>query len=410
MTTDGHRIFVAIFAICCLVGCRPAPIATYATFAPPAIEYVPATGTDNAFDGYALAAEGAQEAAGKYLSRASFTLGERQAAQKLLQPFTGRIAGAAKEPCEFEFSPRAPFVAVRYDRGWRLLGLCLYWNIQDAAAAGDFDRAVSYTVLATRFGFDLTGGGAIDASTGLHIADDARKALALYLDRLSPEQLRALEDGLKAALLRKAPVTQTIGHEKADMMAIVQSIQEHFRDGTLDQIEQAFGPDSREPISYLKDLQPTDPKRIRFFKGLAEYADSVASYADKLAATPVVNRAKIPGPDVPVDRAWRRLAKYVVRAPLPLVEINDVTLARTRLFVIEAELTRRRKLHMPLPPDLSGFTTPISIDPYTGTQFIYRTNGEDYLVYSVGKDGLDNAGQTDSAFLQPDLRLERPVP
>ncbi len=411
MTREGHRLFLVFSSIVCLAGCHSAPIAEYAKFAEPANSYVPASGSENAFDLYAQTADSVERVAGKHLTRVWFTPGQKQDAQKLLEPYVHKVEAAERHACNFQFSPKGPFDRTRYQRGWRLIGWCFYWDIQDACAAGDFDKAVRTTVLATRFGFDLTGGGAVDASTGLHIVDDARKALAYYLGRLSPSQLRALEEGVKAAINGKPPISQTISNERSDTMQAIQTLQEQYRDGKLDRFVDEFGSDVREPISYLKDLQPTDPKRAQFFKSFADYADENVAYAKKLAETPAIGRDKVVKPVMPTDHPWRRLAKYFVHAPIPLIKLNDITTARTRLLIIEAELTRRQKLHMGLPNDLSGFLPSITIDPYTGNPMIYVSDHvDDYKVYSVGADCVDNGGQTDSAFLQPDLKLERPIP
>lgn len=407
MAMEGHRLVLACLALGGLAGCRSAPVPELPTYGPVEARYAPATGTDNAFDGYALAALAVEGLAGRDLSRVSFTPEQRLSEQKRCEPYVRQIARAATRSCRFEFTPRGTFDPVPYARGWRLLGDCLCWDLQQAVVANSLDRAVSDAILATRFGFDLTGGGAVEATVGLHIVDDARRALLPALDRLSAKQLRTLESGLKGALERRPPISQAIDNERADTHQAIQDLQDHARGGTLASFETAFGPDVREPIEYLQNLGPDDPKRAEFFKTLAEYTDALDAYAARIAGLPAVVREKVAAPPLPSNRAWRRLAKYVALAPLPLLRIDDVTLARTRLFVIVAELERRRKLGMPLPASLGGFSKPLSIDPYTGAPFIYRTDGEDFKVYSVGQDGLDNAGQTDAAFLEPDLTLER---
>ncbi len=49
----------------------------------------------------------------------------------------------------------------------------------------------------------------------------------------------------------------------------------------------------------------------------------------------------------------------------------------------------------PLVPD---YLSQLPIDPHSGRPFIYRPDGGDFLLYSVGKDGIDNGGQfTNSA-------------
>jgi hypothetical protein len=410
MTREGHRTLIALSAAIWLAGCHSGQVASYPTFAPPVAVYTAVTGSSNAYDSYVRVAEQVESAATKHLKRVSFTAGQRAAAQKLLEPYVREIATATRHECQFEFTPRDPLKPPPYQRGWRLLGECLQWDVLAACTAGQFDRAVDDTLVATKFGFDLSGGGAVDASTGLHIADDVRRALAPYLDKLSATQLRHLEEGLKAALARKPAITQTLSNEGRNMMQAIQTLQESYRTNRLDDFLSAFGPDAREPINYLKELEPLDSKRAAFFSSLANYAQAVEKNSEELAKAPQVARAKMAGPSVAPDHNWKRLAKYIVGAPLPLLKINDLTTARTRLFVIESELWRRRKLHMALPADLTGFSETLAVDPYSGSSFIYRVNGMDYMVYSVGKDGLDNAGQTDSAFLQPDLKLERQNP
>jgi len=37
------------------------------------------------------------------------------------------------------------------------------------------------------------------------------------------------------------------------------------------------------------------------------------------------------------------------------------------------------------------------IDPHTGRPFIYRPGSDEFLLYSVGKDGIDNGGRFTNA-------------
>jgi hypothetical protein len=88
--------------------------------------------------------------------------------------------------------------------------------------------------------------------------------------------------------------------------------------------------------------------------------------------------------------------------------MEDSTLARTRLLIIEATILQKVKSGDSAPKDLSEFPAPIRTDPYSGDQFIYRADGKDYRVYSVGADFRDDGGETDwDTYSTPDLKLER---
>ncbi len=90
----------------------------------------------------------------------------------------------------------------------------------------------------------------------------------------------------------------------------------------------------------------------------------------------------------------------------PLLKIQDSTVARTRLAILTCEILKDVKTNQAAPKDLSGFSKDLSLDPYTGRNFAYRSSGPIFEVYSLGADGIDNAGDTDESFFAPDLRLE----
>ncbi len=407
MAREGHYRLWALLILPVVEGCHSRPPVTYPEYAPAPVAYAPASGSGNGFDAYAMAALDAERDGGRYLTLVSFYPKQKENAMALVQPDIAQIARATELPFKFQFAARAPFTPAPYQKGWRLIGRSLVWQIQDACKSGDFDKAVATTVLTTRFGFNLTGGSAVDASMGFVIADQARQSLAPNLGKLSPVQLQKLSSGLVDALAKKPPILNAIENETANMKVAVQALQDAYRNDGLQIYTKNLGLDVREPIGYLKDLQPEDPKRQKFFDSLAEYVTAMSDYAKKLATVPASARASMMPPKMPPDHPWRRLAKYIVRTPLPLPDMDDATVARTRLMIIESELIRRRQLHMELPADLKGFSAPINVDPYTGRPFIYHAEGSDYTVYSVGVDGIDNAGQTDATFTTPDLKLER---
>ncbi len=180
------------------------------------------------------------------------------------------VMAAAGKPCDFQFVPHKPFQAVPFQAGWRLIGRAIEWQVEDGCQAADFDKAVRAAVAGTRFGFDLTGGGATDVSLGLSIADDVRKAIAPYLPKMSPAQLDTLAQGLKAALTSKPPISKTIGNERQNMLTAIQFLQDSLKSGDLKVVQKNLGTDVDEAVKYLGSLRDNAHKRSAYFDDLAK--------------------------------------------------------------------------------------------------------------------------------------------
>jgi len=108
------------------------------------------------------------------------------------------------------------------------------------------------------------------------------------------------------------------------------------------------------------------------------------------------------------QRPWKRFAMAFFGIGKPILAMNDATCARTQLLILECVLMSRAKSDGRTPDDLRGFTRSLTIDPYSGQPFVYRTDGKSYRLYSVGSDLVDDNGDTDESFSKPDLTLEKP--
>jgi hypothetical protein len=106
------------------------------------------------------------------------------------------------------------------------------------------------------------------------------------------------------------------------------------------------------------------------------------------------------------ERPWKHFGRHFFLAADPLLALNDQTLARTRLLILNAELIKAFKLKAAYPTSLAAFDPAIKTDPYTGADFRYRSDGTDCSVYSVGANLRDDGGETDESFTTPDLKLE----
>lgn len=364
----------------------------------------------NAFTTYQMVAKKLMLTGGKSLGRVSFHPAQKRAAIEVVEPYIGKIESAMPFPCVFDYQPRTPFSTDFEQMSWDLLGKVLVWKAQDAIIQKDWDAAIRGVTNASKFGFDLMHGNAADASLGFSIADGARKSIAPHLGELSPKQLSRLSQGIKKSLDLNESLENAIANEWLDALCGLQWLQDNYRDGQFRVLSAVFGPEGEDAINYLKNLPTDDPKRADYFESFRAYIQVSMEYADKIADLPVAKRAALTPPELPKNRPWRRLAKYFVKSPLVLVRLRDSTLARTRLLIIEAELTRLRKLKVPMPKTLDGFSANWAMDPFSGRKFGFQSDQIDtYRVYSVGSDLVDNNGQTDADFTSPDLVLEKPA-
>lgn len=388
-----------------LLGCRSSREPSYPKLIEDPKPYVPSAGTSNAFDGYARAALMAEQADPKNVARTNFTPGQRAAALSRTARAVELVASSTRLKCEFEYRPPLPFEAPPYQQGWLLIGRVFAWRIEDAGRAAQYDTLARNLALATRFGYDLTGGGASDVSLGCSIVDRARSAAAPFLGKMGAGQLNRLAASVEAALNARPQLEQAVDNEGAAMLRAVQFVQDCYAKQNFEPLREGLGPEVRDAIQYLRELRSKDDaERIAYFDRFAQEAREETVSVRAAAALPTAQRAAPPVPAYE-ERPWRRFAKHFfsVRGVLPTY---DRTLARTRLLVLKAGVLAQVKASKVAPSNLGKFDADTRTDPYSGKPFVYRADGADFKLYSVGENLRDDGGQTDAANLSPDLLLE----
>jgi hypothetical protein len=406
---DRHKIFVVGVCAIVLAGCHSKVAPTFPDYVGDAEKsFEPPSQTESVFQDYVKAASEAESEGHHYLQMVSFYPGQRMAAMRASTSAVEDVERATEGKCIFDFKPIGPFEAPPHEQGWRLIGRDLVWKIQDGIKDKRFDDVVRATVVATKFGFDISGGGATDASLGLAIADEARKAVAPALNSLNPQQLGELATGVEGALNAKPSLTTVIDHERLNLLECVQTVQNDYRDNRFDELASNLGPDSRGAIEILKDLKHKDTnKRPAYFDGFDGEAEMLVKWMKSVAEIPAVDRLMKPEPQFSSERPWKKFSKEFFSGLKPLLQMNDQTVARTRLLVLEALILEQVQSGNPAPKSLSQFPDNLKTDPYSGKPFVYGAEGSDFHVYSVGADFRDDGGETDETYTQPDLKLER---
>lgn len=384
------------------LGCREAPPEPYAVWAKTEEPYRARAGSGNAFDGYVLAAEEALRLAPEDADRVSFLPAHRKRLVKELAPALARLEKASRLPCRFEHR-LLPFDRPNdAQRGWRLLGKALAWRVEAAVESGEGAQAVTWALVAARFGFGLAGGDATDVSLGLILWDEARAALVPGLPRLPARELDRLRKGLADVLQEGPTLAPAAAHEGRRMLLGVQSIQDVHQRREHDLLLKTFGDDVRKAVSYLRDLP--ESKRPDYFRRFAAEAEETARQAAEAARQPAADRPRPQEPEG--ERPWWRFARHCFTTLEPVQRQFDRTLARTRLLAVTAWCLQTVKTSGRAPSGLDKLPVALTEDPYTGRPFIYVFGGPDFKVASVGSDLRDDGGESDLRGLEPDLVLD----
>ena len=408
---------IGILVLVCLAvatGCRRQEPDALPVWAAAPNPYVPLPGSGNAYDEYAVAAQKVEATAGKHLERVSFYPEQRKKAREACAEALREISAATRKPCQVQFAARPPFTPAPFQRGWRLIGRCFRWQAEEQAAAGEFDAAIETALTATRFGFDLTGGGATDASLGYAIVDDARLALLPHLPKMGAGQLGRLSAGLEEAVKRKPALGSVVENERQNGRLAIQALQDAAAKGNFEPFLTNLGPSVKDGIEKLDEARGKGAEELKaYFEGFARDAEEMDSRMARYAALPYAEVAreeearKEAEKKKPRRRAWGRFAKHFLGTAQPVLEMDARTLARTRLLALTASMLQRQKLKQPFPGGLDRLPPGLSTDPFTGRALGYDVTAVEFRLYSLGADGRDDDGDTDDAFLAPDLTLEQ---
>jgi hypothetical protein len=384
------------------LGCREASTEPYPVWAKTEEPYRAQAGSGNAFDGYVVAAEEALKLAPEDADRVSFLPSHRRRLVQTLTPALARLERASRSPCRFEHR-LLPFDRPNdHQRGWRLLGKALAWRVEAAVEAGDGAQAVTWALVAARFGFGLAEGDATDASLGLTVWDEARAALVPGLPRLPARELERLRQGLAAVFKNGPTLAPAAAHEGRRMLLGVQTVQDAHQRRGHNLLMKTLGDDVRKAVAYLRDLP--ESKRADYFRRFAAEAKETARQAAEAARLPMADRPQPKEPEG--ERPWRRFARHYFTTLEPAQRQFDRTLARTRLLAVTAWCLQAVKTTGRAPAGLDKLPAVLTEDPYTGRPFVYASGGPDFKVASVGADLRDDGGETDLRGLEPDLVLD----
>lgn len=382
-------------------GCRPPE--TVKRYGSDALPYTPNPDSDNAFDQYVLCSMKAAKAAEKYLGKTRFSPAEKEDLRKRLGPILRKLAESQSKPCTYVFTPHQPFQRPDYERGWNLLVRTMLWGLEDSVRKKDYDAAVRTCVRATRFGYDLTGGGAVEAAMGLELVGNARRRMLPAIGDLSARQAGELSAGLQKALLRRPNFKQCLRNEQQNLWNMLDQLQTGL---SSEESFKVFLPKLvKVPEATVREMNRVVGNRQKskqFVESLVDEINNKSKWGETNLDLPVNQREKIKR----VKRPWTSIYELCFNTSDPVIRMNDLNVTRTRLLMVTAEAQKYRNQTGGWPRE-APLTPAMRSDQFGGGTLRYRNDGDTFTIYSVGSDGLDNGGiSTDSAHLAPDLTLE----
>ncbi|MEQ1936341.1 MAG: hypothetical protein ABL962_20995, partial [Fimbriimonadaceae bacterium] len=281
---DRRLILALALAVAIGQGCSGKSALVYPTWAT-----VPSDTpqSDSAFAAYCRAADLAEKIPADLRERVTFSQDKRAQLLERLKPALSELQrGLNAGNLDFKFKPCDPGSVPAHHIGWRLLGRALVFKAEGALEAEKYDLAIQYAASATQLGFDLTNGGAIDASLGLSIANDARSTIAKALPAMSSAQLGRISERFERLLRRKPSLIITLANEKVEMLSNVQLLQDACLQGGIEKLTQRLNMPARQ-FSVLSNLQTaSDPDKLSFFQGLAAEVEGKSLYWQNLAGLP----------------------------------------------------------------------------------------------------------------------------
>jgi hypothetical protein len=397
------RIGAILLISLTICSCHSGSDAPWETFAKPVDAYQPRPNSGNAWDEYLLSAKLATLATKKYANRADLREVEESEYLARINDSLNRAIQASSLPCHEEFTPHDPFLPRPEAAGLTAIGRGLGLRIKQAAKSNSAGSAATPIITAQRMADHLSQGDTEDAILGYWIASNARSQAVNLIERIDAGTLKTIGNSILASLAEAPKATQTIENEHGNMLYGVQFVQDAYRDKNYKLLHTAFYDQANPAIDYLEGMRPSDrPKYFRDFAAEAKiYCDFAASVADQ----PVPERKKLEL-QLSGERPWRKFSLHLYSPVITFIEARDRHITRSRLFALTCLAIAEGKSTGKAPKEFKGLPAEATIDPYSGKPFPYKRAEREFKIYSVGKDGRDDGGETKGRGLEPDITIE----
>lgn len=359
----------------------------------------------NAWAGYLRAADLARDVDPSFLLNRNPTPAFRRKALEALRPAVAKMIDASKKPCRAPTPLGDGIRMVPQHAAWRMIARCLVWRLEDQLSESQMDAALGTFSIATKVGYDLVQGGAVEATIGYALINDARTTLLPVLPECGAGQLKTLAANLARATPADGGIERCLMNEFVRQRRTLDALQRIIADGEGPRFAKSLG-DPADNLAQLIQQMSADPQvRASVFDDLSAELFEEQRLALERSEKPVKDRGPWPK-EGRKGRSWAPLAQAYFRAHRSVQDLRDVTLTRTRLLAAYSVAQQVVKARQVAPASLAGIPESMRIDPFTGRPLLYQAVGSSFDVYSVGENLRDDGGKSDESYASPDLTLE----
>jgi len=273
-----------------------------------------------------------------------------------------------------------------------MLGRLISVKARLEAEAGEFDKAWDTTAAQLRFADGLRGEPLCDGQmcrTGLVI----RACYAIQrLCEVEPPRGESYQriEGLLKDMDGTGPLIRAVDGERL----LVGERLFNLPTAELYQIvrQRVFPADDNAPQVLLRLGFRVVAFKPRLVADHAMYLDLVRRFAEMLEGpyVPEGSGARKEIDDLMAQR--RMLTSEFAPSPRFVLDFYYRMVAQVHMTRAGLALLHYRQAHGEFPPTLDALGLEGLVDPYTQKQLGYRTEGEGFIVYSVGEDQKDNGG------------------
>jgi hypothetical protein len=294
---------------------------------------------------------------------------------------------------------RLPKGSLGWQKGWRLIARARIEAGREAGADAVLAAAGDCVLLAARIA-DLS---AADQTLAWTILREALEAVQGAWSTASADSAARLADRAFASADLVQGIEALSRVEQAGIEHEIRRIEVYARARRASELTADYGLFPASALAYLDRSGPEE--RSRVLEGFRREAEAYARWAEAAALKPPAEAGdyKDARPSEE-DRSWWRLGEALVRPLLEAPDLRRRLSCRIRLLAVAAEVESIRKAQGQAPKALSSRAAK-AVDPYTGVPFHYLSQDRDYQLFSLGKDGENNAGATDAAGESPDFVL-----
>jgi hypothetical protein len=337
-------------------------------------------------------------------TRTQFFPKQKAQSRELVKSHASAVQQFCQKKIDWNYQPSSLGTPPMYLRGLRLIGQTYLWDIEDGIKNENLELAISGCVKAHRLGVVLFNGGGFEATLGASLINQSRVMIVPGLSRFSAIQLGKLAQGIQVSWNLRPSLARPIENETQSMLRSLQQAQDLAEQGKFKELQEKLGDATRETVDSLEGLKGKKSALKSVFDWIGIDIKDRSEWTRKRIQDP--KKAGRP-PELKERKTWRYLYRYLASNFDSLTPVLLRTEAKTQIFIIDLYLRQKVKAKRPLPTNLKAFSPAAVRDPFTGESLFYRADRNEFQLYSAGEDGVDNGGETDSLFQNPDLTLEQ---